>query len=252
VTSSDLARGMARSGALHVARLSVAAGNRPLVSEISFAALPHEVTVVIGPNGAGKTSLLEGLVGIRSGSGDVSLGDRALDTFRSRAKTFAYLPDQSTLPPEVSVRALLDHAECQARELPQAEELARLLGLEPLLKQPLGVLSQGERKRLQLFCTLRLGRPVVVLDEPFSAFDPLQLRDVLQAVRLTAESGASVVVSLHQLADAERIADKLLLLAKGRAVAVGSIGELRALAGASARTLEEIFVTLLSRESRAA
>jgi ABC-2 type transport system ATP-binding protein len=114
------------------------------------------------------------------------------------------------------------------------------------------VLSRGERQRLALFSTLVLGRPIVVLDEPFSAFDPLQLRDVLGAVRSIAASGAAILASIHQLADAEKVADRVLLLAEGRAVAFGTVAELRAEAGGAERSLEEVFVALLTRSSRGA
>jgi ABC-type multidrug transport system ATPase subunit len=116
-----------------------------------------------------------------------------------------------------------------------------------LLDLGAGVLSRGERQRLALFSALVLGRPIVVLDEPFSAFDPLQLRDVLKAVRSMASSGTTILASIHQLADAEKIADRVLLLAEGRAIAFGSPAELKARAGHADMTLEEVFVTLLER-----
>jgi ABC-2 type transport system ATP-binding protein len=97
-----------------------------------------------------------------------------------------------------------------------------------------------------------LGRSIVVLDEPFSAFDPLQLRDIFAAVRTIRDGGAAVVVTIHQLLDAERIADKLLLLAEGKAVAFGSLAELRESARDAELSLEGVFMSLLSRRVRAA
>jgi ABC-type multidrug transport system ATPase subunit len=114
------------------------------------------------------------------------------------------------------------------------------------------VLSRGERQRLLLFTTLVLGRPVVVLDEPFSPFDPLQLRDVHRAVRSVTATGTAVLASIHQLGDAEKVADRVLLLADGRAVAAGTVAELKADAGDLGMSLEEAFIALLSRRSRVA
>jgi ABC-2 type transport system ATP-binding protein len=75
------------------------------------------------------------------------------------------------------------------------------------------------------------------------------LRDVLTAIRSIAASGAIILASIHQLADAEKIADRVLLLAGGRAIAFGTAAELRAKAGRADMTLEEVFLTLLARRS---
>jgi ABC-type multidrug transport system ATPase subunit len=238
--------------ALRVEELSVSVGASLIVDRVSFTAEAKQVTAVIGPNGAGKTTLLEALVGLRATTnGGVIVDGRMSRTFRERAARFAYLPDQSKLPPELDVRTLVAHAErCSCGpQLPQ--NVAELLAIGQLLPKLVGGLSQGEQKRLQLFCTLLLGRSIVVLDEPFSAFDPLQLRDIFAAVR-TIRDAAAIVVTIHQLVDAERIADKLLLLAEGKAVAFGSLAELRESAGDAELSLEGVFMSLLSRRVRAA
>jgi ABC-type multidrug transport system ATPase subunit len=238
---------------LLVERLRVRAGPRLVVEDVGFSAVPGEVTAVIGPNGAGKTSLLEAMVGIRAiESGRVQVGGKLLTSFRQRAQTFAYLPDQAELPAEARVATLIEHALRHAAGAADVANLRRLLAVEPLLKLGAGVLSRGERQRVLLFSTLVLARPVVVLDEPFSAFDPLQLRDVHEAIREVTARGAAVVASIHQLGDAEKIADRLLLLAEGRAVAFGTPDELKVEAGGAALPLEEAFVALLTRRSRVA
>jgi len=238
---------------LEVEQLTLRAGGRLLVDRVSFCARSGEVTAVIGPNGAGKTSLLEATLGLQqSQAGDVRYAGRPLSAFAERARTFAYLPDQSELPSEVSVRTLVEQAVRKARASAPLAELHSLLSIEPLLSVGAGVLSRGERQRVQLFCTLALGRPVVVLDEPFGPFDPLQLRGVLRCLRLIAEGGAAIVASIHQLSEAERIADRILLLADGKSLAFGTPSELKRAAGKVNSTLEEAFVALLEARSRAA
>lgn len=241
------------SPALRVEAVSVLVGAISILNRVTFTVEAKQVTAVIGPNGAGKTTLLEALVGIRSVStGRVVVDGRALPSFRERAARFAYLPDQSALPPELDVRTLVAHAERCSNRTTSTTEIAETLAIGQLLHKPVGGLSQGEQKRLQLFCTLLLGRTIVVLDEPFSAFDPLQLRDVFAAIRAIADSGAAVVASMHQLTDAERIANKVLLLAGGQSLAFGSLGELREAAGDANLSLEGVFMSLLSRRGRAA
>jgi ABC-type multidrug transport system ATPase subunit len=180
-------------------------------------------------------------------AGSVQVNGRPLAAFADFARTFAFLPDAGLLPPEATVRTLVEHAErTSARPIATLREG---LAIEPLLSKPVGILSRGEHQRVALFCTLVLGRSVVVLDEPFSAFDPLQLRNVLGVIREVAASTA-VVASIHQLSDAERIADRILLLVEGKKLAFGDRASLESSAGHSG-SLDEIFVALLEGTRRA-
>ena len=237
---------------LSVEKASVRAGRRTLVDGVSFTARAGELTAIIGPNGAGKTSLLEAVVGVRPADGIVRLSGEPLVRFAARARAFAYLPDQPELPAEANVRTLVEHAQALATGKAHALALRRALDVAPLLEKGAGVLSRGERQRVALFSTLVLERPVAVLDEPFSAFDPLQLREVLAAVRAVLEKGTAIIASVHQLSDAEKVADRVLLMAQGRALAFGTLAELRAEAGNVDLSLEEVFIELLSRSARAA
>ena len=231
--------------ALDVQGLGVRVGRRWIVQDVSFEARTGELVAVIGPNGAGKTTLLEAIVGLRRASGTIRLQERPLAHFRDFAQAFAFLPDAGSLPPETTVRTLVDQACAGA---PRGARLAKLregLTIDALLSLPIGILSRGEHQRVALFCTLALARPVAVLDEPFSAFDPLQLRKVLAAVREDMGGDTSIVASIHQIADAQAIADRILILAEGRMVAFGDLASLRARAGGAAASLEDVFVSLL-------
>jgi ABC-2 type transport system ATP-binding protein len=239
---------------LEVRDVIVRAGSRTLLEGVSFAAEPGEVVGVIGPNGAGKTTLLEVLVGLRrTDSAAVTFRSAALRGFREHARVFAFLPDSVELAPELDVKAHVEHAlafGARARDL--VDELRTSLGIPALLDLPAGILSRGERQRVALFCALAVDRPVVVLDEPFNAFDPLQLRDVLAVVRRVAEAGTTIITSVHQLRDAQKIAHRVLLLADGRRIAWGDLASLRAEADRPGADLEEVFIALLERRARAA
>jgi ABC-2 type transport system ATP-binding protein len=228
--------------ALEIAGLTVSRSGRRVLDRISFVAQAGEILAIVGPNGAGKTTLLEATVGLLPSQTERLLARGVpLRSFADRARTFAYMPDDARLPEEVSVRTLL-------RGLP----VDRRLGVEPLLARRGGALSRGEAKRVSLGLALSLDRPVVVLDEPFGAFDPLQLDDVLEVVRACATSGAAVIVTVHQMSTAERIADRLVLVAGGRGVATGTLQELRTLAGGAEISFEEVFRRLLAdREEHA-
>jgi len=239
---------------LTVRDIVVRVGARTLLDGVGFEASPGEIIAVIGPNGAGKTSLLEAVLGLRrTHAGSVHVAGKPLVTFFERARAFAYLPDATELAPELDVRAVVKHALARrARATSLVERLREELGVTSLLDEPCGVLSRGERQRVGLFAALAVDRPVVILDEPFSAFDPLQLQDVFAAVKHVADSGASIVATVHQLGDAGKIADRFLLLAEGRSVAWGDLAALRSEAGLPHGTLEDAFMALLQRRVRAA
>jgi ABC-type multidrug transport system ATPase subunit len=237
------------SQGLEVRDVTVRAGSRMLLDGVSFDVVAGEVVAIIGPNGAGKTTLLEVITGMREADrGSVAFQGAGVVRFTERARCFAFLPDNGQLPAELRVRDVAAHA---LRFGPRSSEivadLRRALEIDALSDAPVGVLSRGEHQRAALFCALAVDRPVVILDEPFGAFDPLKLRDVLAAVRRVADSGAAIVATVHHLGDAVGIADRLLMLAEGRVIAWGDLDSLRGAAGTPRATLEEVFVALLSR-----
>ena len=240
--------------ALQVDSLSVEVQARRLLDGVSFEGQRGEVVCVVGPNGAGKSTLLETLVGLRLPStGVVSSAGRPLERFAEFSAMFAFLPDGGEPPPEATVETLVAHAlggACRSEDL--IANLARAFGIANLLTQPAGVLSRGERQRVQLFCVLAQNKPIVVLDEPFGAFDPLQLQSVLKAVGEVAKAGATIVAAVHQLADAEKIADRVLILEGGRRLAWGSLEALRKETGLPEASLEQIFLARLAGGTHAA
>jgi len=234
--------------------LKLSAMLRTLLDGVNFDAVAGEVVAVIGPNGAGKTTLLEAVTGLRETQrGAVAFRGAALLSLPERARTFAFLPDNAELPSELCVRDVVAHAlSFRPRATDFIQEIGRSLEIDVLNETPAGILSRGERQRVALFCALAVERPVVILDEPFSAFDPLKLREVLAVVRRVASSGSAVVATVHHLGDAARIADRILILSEGRSIAWGDLPTLRESAGVPGGTLDDVFVAILSRRDDAA
>jgi ABC-2 type transport system ATP-binding protein len=235
--------------ALEVRDVTVRRRSRTVLDRIGLDAGSGEVIAVLGPNGAGKTTLLEVLTGLlRPDEGVVSLRGKPITNFAERAANFAFLPDGGELPAELRVRIVVDHAlGFRARSPDLVGELRAALALDALLDRSAGELSRGEHQRVALFCALAVERAVVVLDEPCSAFDPLRLRKVLAALRRVADSGATVVLTVHHPEDAVRIADRLLVLDDGRVIGWGTMDSLRAASGVSDGSMDDVFVALLTR-----
>ena len=125
--------------------------------------------------------------------------------------------------------------------------LAGELKLEALLAARMGSLSKGEAKRVLLALGLLTPQPLLLLDEPFDGLDFRQTRDVMALLRTVPARGRTLFVSIHQLVDAARMCDRLVLLSRGRVVGVGTLPELRSLAGLAdspAAGLEEVFLAL--------
>ena len=229
-------------------RITAVRGRRRVVDDVTLSVAPGEVVAVIGPNGAGKTSLLEAAIGaIPVASGEVRVGSQRLRGLEERARCFHFLSGEAEPPAEVPVRTLLDHAaSAPGADGGLAAGLRDRLGLRDFGEVPAGALSRGERRRILLFAALVSAKPFLLLDEPTGVFDPLQLLDVVALFRECAARGTGLVVTVHQMSDAEALASRVLLLDEGRALACDSIDKLRAQAALPAGApLQQVFLALL-------
>ena len=220
---------------LQAENLAVIRGSSLVLSGIDLALQPGEVLGVLGPNGAGKSSLLGALCGeLPPSAGLVSLDGRPLAQWngQSRAQRLAVLPQSSTLNFAFSVEDVvgmgrLPHASGARMDGEIVAATLRAADAEHLAGRNYLELSGGERQRVHLARVLAQLWPgqsgqVLLLDEPTSMLDPLHQHTCLQAVRRLAESGAAVLVILHDLNLAARYCDRLLLLEQGRAHALGT------------------------------
>lgn len=202
---------------LSVAEVSADRGGRRILDGVSFAVRPGEILGVIGPNGAGKTTLFECLAGLQPMTRGAVTG----------AERF-YMPDAIRPWPDQTVTWTLRLlAAMSGRTMEWLPEL----DLEALAGQRVSSLSKGEVKRLNIALALLAAQPVILLDEPFDGLDVRQTRNVMPLLRRSART---LVLSIHQLADAARICDRVLLLNQGRVVAEGTPQELG--------DLEELFL----------
>jgi len=224
-------------------------GARAVLRNVSFSVRQGEVLGLIGPNGAGKTTLFECLAGLLpSDGGALSMNEQRLAPNRRKTALF-YLPDGVTPWEQQSVNWAVRFFERVYGAPVKATELLNALKLESLRRARIGSLSKGERKRLLLALGLLTPQPLLMLDEPFDGLDLRQTRDVMALLRSQTGRGRTLMLSIHQLVDAARVCDRLILLSDGRVVGEGTIVELRAQANLSGggppeAGLEEIFLAL--------
>ena len=228
---------------LTVDHLTKTFGRRCVLSDVSFTVYTGEVLGLIGPNGAGKTTVLECLAGLLPlTSGALKGGDKSVALTRRKELLF-YMPDGILPWPEQSVQQVLQLFE----KMYASDKLTALidaLRLHELRRARVGTLSKGERKRLMLALGLLTSQPLLLLDEPFDGLDLRQTREVMSLLRKESATGRALFVSIHQLNDAARVCDRLVLLNDGRRVAEGTLNELQAQANVHDGGLEEIFLAL--------
>jgi ABC-2 type transport system ATP-binding protein len=234
---------------LRVAGLSKRYRRVTALEDVSFDVRRGEVLGLIGPNGAGKTTLFECVAGLlpRDG-GTVRIDGQLVPSARGGAHLF-YLPDAIAPWPAQPVGWALDFIVGFFGGRPsQRDEVVAALNLDGLLDRRIGTLSKGQRKRALLALGFLAPQPILLVDEPFDGLDLRQTRDIAAALRQHAARGRTIVLSIHQIADAARVCDRFVLLSAGQVRGEGTLDELGTIAlarGAQASDgLEEVFLAL--------
>jgi ABC-2 type transport system ATP-binding protein len=219
-------------------------GRIAALADVSFHVQAGEVLGLIGPNGAGKSTLFECLAGVLpSDRGEVHADGRPISPGERRALLF-YVPDGIAPWAKQPVAWALDFTIGFLRGRAELRrEVVEQLDLGDLLRQPIGTLSKGQRKRVLLAIGLLTTQSALLIDEPFEGLDLRQARDIAAALRAHAARGRTLFLSIHQIGDAARFCDRFVLLSSGRVCGEGTVAELAARAGAG-EDLEEVFLAL--------
>jgi ABC-type multidrug transport system ATPase subunit len=202
---------------------------------ISLEVRRGEVVAIVGPNGAGKTTFLRQLTTeLLPTAGSVSVFgvDAVADPERAK-RAMGITPQEAGVFERLTVRehfelfARLKHlSKREAREA--AREVIEELGLSAETNKNVGALSGGQRRRILIGLAL-LGRPpLLVLDEPTTGLDPSSRRAVWSVIRRAVAVGATVILSTHYMEEAERLSDRIGVIAAGRLIAFGTLDELLA------------------------
>ena len=221
------------SASLRVEGLCVRLGARDVLDGVSLALQAGQVTVILGPNGAGKSTLIGALAGlVPPRAGTVWLGSERLETLdrRLRARRIALLPQHTDIAWPISVRSLVElgripHQGAFGLGAPDRLAVDRALvraGVEAFAHRPVAELSGGERARVLIARGLAGEADWLLADEPLTGLDPGHALDALALFRGEAARGAGVLLSLHDLDLAARIADRVIVLAEGRVQADGA------------------------------
>jgi ABC-2 type transport system ATP-binding protein len=229
-------------------------GDRQALSHLLLDVREGEVLGLIGPNGAGKTTALRILCGLlEPSSGRATIGGH--DTRREpllARRLISFVPEGAPLYANLSPRQHLAlvgrlHGLDEERIRSEGTRLLAALDLADRAEDPVGAFSRGMRQKTALACAI-LPRPrLLVLDEPLNGLDAPTTAVFKEVLRTWAARGGSVLYTSHLLDVAERLCDRIAILDHGKLVGVGTMDELRALAGRDG-TLEQVFGTLTKSE----
>jgi ABC-2 type transport system ATP-binding protein len=214
-------------------------GDRTALHDVSFEIYSGELVAIIGPNGAGKTTLLSILAGIQTPSGgEVS----------TPAGKVGWVPQQPAVYSKLSVAENLRlFARLEKLSDPEAavEQMLDLTDLRERSGDEVGRLSGGNQQRVNVAIGLLCEPAALLLDEPSSALDPRQRERLWRFIGGLGGRGTTVAYSTHDVLEAERYADRVLVLADGELLFVGTPTELERAVGGNPRDFEVAFVRFL-------
>ena len=204
------------------------------VSDLSFSVQQGSIVGFLGPNGAGKTSTIRMILGLAAPTSG-RIGVLGADDGRKVRDRIGFLPEERGLYRKMNpvdavayMAALKGVPMAEGRR--RARELLEAQGLGDALKRPMKALSKGMAQKVQLVSAVAHRPELVILDEPFSGLDPVNQQGLERMIRDLAEQGATVLFSTHVMQHAERLCEKVVLMARGQKVFEGPVGEARAAA----------------------
>ena len=233
--------------------------DRPAVDGLDLRVNGGEFYTLLGPNGAGKTTTLRMVTGLlRPDSGAISVfGIDALADPVAAKKIMAWLSDEPMIYDKLTPFEYLefiaglwgvDAAAAEAR----ARDLLRWLDLEPHAHERCEGFSKGMRQKVALAGALVHEPRLIILDEPLTGLDAGSARQVKNVLRERVRQGCTVIMTTHILEVAERMADRIGVIAGGKLIAQGTLDELRRQAGKGGTSLEDTFLTLVGQDAAAA
>jgi ABC-2 type transport system ATP-binding protein len=188
-----------------------------------------ELLAVLGPNGAGKTTAISLLLGLlQADRGSARLFGQPPNRIEPRRQV-GVMMQEAALAPDLRVREQIDLVASYYPDPLWPDEALKITGTASLSKRPYGKLSAGQKRQVQ-FALAVVGRPrLLFLDEPTVGLDIQSRETVWATVRRMVGDGCSVVLTTHYLEEAEALADRVAVLAKGRLIATGTVSEMRGL-----------------------
>ncbi|WP_029921067.1 ABC transporter ATP-binding protein [Nevskia soli] len=242
--------------ALEVVNLHKKFGATHAVQGLRLGIRTGEFYALLGPNGAGKTTTLRMVAGLlRPDAGQVRIfGVDVVEQPEQAKRPLAWVPDEPMLYDKLRGLEYLEFVAGlwgmgAAAAAPRAQQLLEWLGLWEQRDAYAETYSKGMRQKLALAGALMHEPKLLILDEPLTGLDAAAARQVKDLLKDIVRKGATVVLTTHILEVAERLAERIGIIASGRLIAEGTLDQLRALQGDSQGTLEDVFLSLTAQQA---
>jgi ABC-2 type transport system ATP-binding protein len=216
------------------------------VNNLTFSVKRGEIFALLGPNGAGKTTTIRMLLGIiRPDSGSITFDFEHSDGAPPSSAKLGYLPEDRGLYRDIPVIKTLTYMGV-LRGLSRKEAASRArkwldqVGLGDRINAKLETLSRGNQQKVQFISAVLHQPEFTVLDEPFSGLDPLNQESFIEIIGEMRKQGTTILLCAHQMGLVERIAERVLLMNRGRQVLFGTLAEVRD----SSSTSNKVIVTV--------
>lgn len=216
---------------VEVNNLAKSFGSVQAVRDVSFAVEPGEIFGLLGPNGAGKTTTIRMILDVfKPDAGTVRVFGSALDMAGKRR--IGYMPEERGLYKDEKLEPTLIYL-AALKGMDEQTARTRLAGwleqfeLAEHRNKKVQELSKGMQQKAQIIATLLHEPDLVIIDEPFSGLDPVSTRQVKQLLDEQRQAGKSILMSTHQMYQAEALCDRIVLIADGRTVLYGPVAEIK-------------------------
>ena len=227
------------------------------VNDLSFSLSPGEIVGLLGPNGAGKTTAMRCMAGIlRPSAGTVIINGHDILLDQSGAKAgLAYVPEVPSLYELLTVEEHLRFVAMCFDELAtfdsQGDMLLERYHLAEKRKSLVATLSKGMRQKLAVACAFVHRANVLLFDEPLIGIDPAGVAEVKNEILRARSAGCAVLISTHLLDTAEKLCDRVIILARGHKLAEGTVSQLQTMSHMEGESLEDVFLKLTNESTEA-
>ncbi|MGH1805051.1 ABC transporter ATP-binding protein [Enterococcus gallinarum] len=228
----------------------------PVLKNIDFSIADGELVGLIGLNGAGKSTTIKEIIGLlQPHTGKITINGLSLkEDPQAYRKQIGYIPETPSLYEELTLK---EHIEVTAMAydipkdvaLQRAERLLKTFRLENKLDWFPANFSKGMKQKVMVLCAFLIEPSLYIIDEPFLGLDPLAINALLELMNEMKQTGASILMSTHILATAEKYCDKFILLHNGEIRAQGTLSQLQSQFGVEGASLDELYLAL-TKESQ--
>ena len=216
---------------IKIDRISKSYGKQLVLDSIDLQFGKGESIALTGPNGSGKTTLIKAILSlVFPDSGDILVNDINIRTNASYRKQIGYMPQISRLPEHMKVGQLFAMIGSMRRDVAADrydKELYHSFGIEKMKQKALGALSGGMRQKVSAALAFLFDPPILILDEPTAALDPVANEHLRQKITKAKDEGKLILITSHVLNDLEGLINRMIFMMEGKVLFQHSIEDLR-------------------------